>query len=222
MASESNQKSSCPRILSSSVGEVYVDFLEGKNHHRRIFGGGKSQAIAKAVGLHKNNGDLRVFDATAGLGRDAFVLACLGAEVLACERHHEVFAALEDGYLRMKCQDSQSESESGIKLNIIFGCAIELFRNPKSAFYGFNPDVVCIDPMHPASKKSALSKKEMQIMRDIVGKDADQLTLAKCAINSGVSRVVIKRPVRFEPLIASPSYSISGKTTRFDVYINLG
>lgn len=222
MTSQSNQEPSGYRTLSSPAGAVSVDFLKGKSRHRRVFGGGKNQAIAKAVGLHRKSGGLRIFDATAGLGRDAFVLACLGAEVLACERHKEVFSVLKDGYSRMKHDGEQFGYESDIKFDIVFGCAIVFLSNLNSALYKFNPDVIYIDPMHPLSKKSALSKKEMQIMRDVVGKDVDQSILADYALKSGVSRVVIKRPVRFEPLLANPSHSISGKTIRFDVYINLG
>ena len=58
-------------------GEVRVDFVAGKSRHRRLYGGGKGQQIAKAVGVQ---GSVRpsVLDATAGLGGDAFVLASLG------------------------------------------------------------------------------------------------------------------------------------------------
>ncbi|MDX1320674.1 MAG: class I SAM-dependent methyltransferase, partial [Oceanospirillum sp.] len=60
---------------------VQVDFVGGKAAHRRQYGGGKSQMIAKAVGL-KTGVKPRVLDATAGLGGDAFVLAGLGCEML--------------------------------------------------------------------------------------------------------------------------------------------
>src|SRR3546814_8546154 len=46
---------------------------------------GKQQLLARAIGLHKYK-DLSVLDATAGLGRDGFVLAALGAQVTMVER----------------------------------------------------------------------------------------------------------------------------------------
>jgi hypothetical protein len=53
--------------------------------HRRKFGGGRGEAVAKAVGI---KGDYLpdVVDATAGLGRDAFVLASVGCRVRMLER----------------------------------------------------------------------------------------------------------------------------------------
>ncbi|BBI63969.1 hypothetical protein HSBAA_52750 [Vreelandella sulfidaeris] len=41
-----------------------------------------------------------IVDATAGLGRDAFVLASLGAQVLLIERVAAIAALLEDGLKR--------------------------------------------------------------------------------------------------------------------------
>ncbi len=55
-----------------------VDFVAGKAAHRRRFGGGRGQLVAKACGLSKGVTPC-IVDATAGLGRDAFVLASLGA-----------------------------------------------------------------------------------------------------------------------------------------------
>ncbi|EGE7428423.1 class I SAM-dependent methyltransferase, partial [Escherichia coli] len=56
------------------LGGIFVDFVGGAMAHRRKFGGGRGEAVAKAVGI---KGDYLpdVVDATAGLGRDAFVLA---------------------------------------------------------------------------------------------------------------------------------------------------
>src|SRR5690606_8938845 len=83
----------------NAPGPVFVDFIGGAVGHRRRFGGGRGQPLAKAVGL-KGGENPRVLDATAGLGRDAFVLACLGSVVTLVERSPVVAALLEDGLLR--------------------------------------------------------------------------------------------------------------------------
>ena len=67
--------------------------------HRRKFGGGRGEAVAKAVGIKKEYLP-DVIDATAGLGRDAFVLAALGCHVRMLERHPVVAALLDDGLQR--------------------------------------------------------------------------------------------------------------------------
>ena len=67
--------------------------------HRRRFGGGRGEAVAKAAGIKKSYLP-SVVDATAGLGRDAFVLASLGCHVRMIERHPVVAALLDDGLQR--------------------------------------------------------------------------------------------------------------------------
>ena len=59
-------------LEAQAPGPVRVDFVEGAAAHRRQFGGGSGQMIAKAVGIQPGIRP-RVLDATAGLGRDAFV-----------------------------------------------------------------------------------------------------------------------------------------------------
>src|SRR5690554_7928611 len=76
-----------------------VEFASGKAAHRRRFGGGRGQLIARACGFAQGVTP-SVVDATAGLGRDAFVLASLGAPVLMVERVAAIFALLEDGLAR--------------------------------------------------------------------------------------------------------------------------
>ncbi|HAJ3282395.1 TPA: 16S rRNA (guanine(1516)-N(2))-methyltransferase, partial [Escherichia coli] len=68
------------------LGGIFVDFVGGAMAHRRKFGGGRGEAVAKAVGI---KGDYLpdVVDATAGLGRDAFVLASVGCRVRMLERN---------------------------------------------------------------------------------------------------------------------------------------
>ena len=78
---------------------VSVDFVGGKAGHRRKFGGGKGQDIARAIGLNKGV-QPSVLDATGGLGRDAFVLATLGCPVTLLERSPIVAALLKDGIRR--------------------------------------------------------------------------------------------------------------------------
>ena len=80
-------------------GPIYVDFAGGVLAHRRRFGGGRGQSVARAVGL-KGRVNPRVMDATAGLGRDAFILLCLGCRVHMVERSPIIAALLRDGLER--------------------------------------------------------------------------------------------------------------------------
>jgi len=190
---------------------VYVDFTSGAVDHRRRFGGGKGQDIAKAVGLNKR-ASLSVLDATAGLGRDAFVLACLGCSVSLCERVGFVRAMLKDGLYRASLHHEVAEIVANMSLLDTDITGIE----DKSVF-----DVVYLDPMYPhTDKSSAAAKKEMAFFRDLIGKDSDADTLLPAAMALAKYRVVVKRPKGAEYLNATPpTYQLEGKSGRFDIYV---
>lgn len=201
------------KLDEPKLGPVYVDFVEGAVAHRRKFGGGRGQSIAKAVGL-KSGANPTVVDATAGLGRDAFVLASLGCSVTMLERHPVVAALLADGLLRAK-QDPEIGAWVSERMRLISGPALEnLQRLP------FEHDVVYLDPMFPHRQKSALVKKEMRVFQSLVGPDLDADALLPVALSVATKRVVVKRPDYAGFLNErKPSTSIETKSNRFDVYV---
>ena len=193
-------------------GPVRVDFVEGAVAHRRVFGGGSGQMIAKAVGVQPGVRP-RVLDATAGLGRDGFVLASLGCEVTLIERQPLIAALLEDGLAR-----AANHSEVGAivaQMRLLTGNAIELMQG----WQGEPPQVIYLDPMFPHRDKSALVKKEMRLFRPLVGDDLDAPALLAAALALASHRVVVKRP-RKAPIIAgaTPGYALEGKSSRYDIY----
>lgn len=193
-------------------GAILVDFASGASSYRRQHGGGKSEAIAKAVGLNKRP-NLTVLDATAGLGRDAFVLASLGATVTLVERNPVVAALLADGLRR-----AATESH----LNKV-AARMQLLHCPALQALTSSPvvDVVFLDPMFPAREKSAQVKKEMRAFHDVVGSDDDADSLLAPALQLAQKRVVVKRPGYAQWLAGrAPTMSVTGKNNRFDVYVN--
>ncbi|PSW13069.1 16S rRNA methyltransferase [Photobacterium sanctipauli] len=206
------------KLDEPKLGAVYVDLAGGAVAHRRKFGGGRGQAIAKAVGL-KGGVTPTVVDGTAGLGRDAFVLASLGCKVQMVERHPVVAALLDDGLARAK-QDADIGSWVGERMTLLHASshnALEqLAADPDFAA----PDVVYLDPMYPHKKKSALVKKEMRVFQTLVGADNDADALLAPAMALATKRVVVKRPDYAEFLAEQkPSTAIETKKNRFDVYV---
>ena len=193
-------------------GAVRVDFVEGAVAHRRLFGGGIGQMIAKAVGVQPGVRP-QVLDATAGLGRDAFVLASLGCSMTLIERQPLVAALLEDGLMRAR--QSAEVAPIAAQMRLLQGNAIELL----SAWADEAPQVIYLDPMFPHRDKSALVKKEMRLFRPLVGDDLDAPALLAAALALASHRVVVKRP-RKAPCIegAKPSYVLEGKSSRYDIY----
>jgi 16S rRNA (guanine1516-N2)-methyltransferase len=91
----------------------------------------------------------------------------------------------------------------------------------KDLLPGLRPDVVLVDPMHPPRRNNALVKKEMRLLRDLVGSDPDALELVRTALASARKRVVLKWPLRADALegLPKPSHRIGGKTVRYDVFM---
>jgi 16S rRNA (guanine1516-N2)-methyltransferase len=193
-------------------GDILVDFASGAASYRRLHGGGKGEAIAKAVGLNKKR-DITVLDATAGLGRDAFVLASLGARVTMVERNNAVAALLFDGLRRGAALPELSWLAERMQL---LHSPAELALQQHSAV-----EVVYLDPMFPPRDKTALVKKEMRAFHDVVGSDTDADALLAPALQLAQKRVVVKRPGYADVLAGrAPTMSVTGKNNRFDVYIN--
>ncbi|WP_265583952.1 class I SAM-dependent methyltransferase [Chitinimonas koreensis] len=191
-----------------------VDFAGGAAEWRRKHGGGRGQGVARACGL-KGGATPRVLDATAGLGRDAFVLAALGCEVDLIERSPLAAALLEDGLARAAL-DAEVAAIAA-RMRLYRGGAAELLAN----WPGARPEVIYLDPMFPDTRrKSALSKKEMQAFQAVVGADLDADALLAPARALALERVAVKRP-RHAPLLAglTPAYSLEGDSVRFDVYL---
>jgi 16S rRNA (guanine1516-N2)-methyltransferase len=198
---------------NSKEGPIFAEFIDGKMGYRRAQGLGRRQLIGRGVGLKKGESPT-ILDATPGLGRDGFVLACLGCSVRLVERSVVVAALLQDGLKR--AMDDPATCNI-IKNNISLEVAdakdiMNLAKKPE--------DVVYLDPMYPHRTKSALVKKEMRSLRCVVGGDEDAESLLDCALKYAIKRVVVKRPHPSKPLAdLKPDFSINGKKTRFDVYL---
>lgn len=192
------------------VNPVFVDFVTGAAAHRRLYGGGVGQAVAKAVGLNKTRG-LSVLDATAGLGRDAFVMATLGATVTLYERHPTVHALLADGLRRLAAAEELRDISE--RLNLVYRSLLQV-DTIQSTF-----DVVYLDPMFPSREKSAKVKKDMSLFHTLVGTDADADELFTPAYATAKKRLVVKRP-KSAPYLAAqkPTLELVGKSSRFDIY----
>lgn len=201
--------------IEKEKGRVQVDFVHGAAQHRRTQGGG--ELIAKAV---QHTAKPIVWDATGGLGRDAFVLASLGLNVRIFEQNAAVFALLRDGLERAQSFPEIQPIIQNIQLH--HGDASQMlmdFANEWGA-----PDVVYLDPMYPERQKSAAVKKEMAYFHELVGmpETENETKLFEAARQVAKKRIVVKRPRLGEFLCQTqPAYQYSGKSTRFDVYLPL-
>ncbi len=183
-------------LLMPGWSPLWVDFntpLDSK---------GKKSGLLQAIKPHVG---LNIVDATAGWGRDAFSLALSGAHVVMLERKPWMAALLQDGLARIA---SHAPLKNRLRLHWID--AMDYFNQEVVI-----PDVVYLDPMHPLRQKSALVKKDMQALQQLIGVEHDALALLQRARTK--ARVVVKWPQRL-PGLLKPDYQYHGKTVRFDVY----
>lgn len=208
-----------------SPGPIYIDFSSGSIAHRRLFGGGKGQTIAKAVGLNKDSSPL-ILDATAGMGKDAFVFASLGATVILMERSPVSAALLTDALHRALMDETISEIIQ--RMRFIYGDARKLtlpesnkdLSKKNTISLEERPDVIYLDPMFPHRKKSAQVKKEMLAFQHLIGDDNDSHELLDVCRQLAKKRIVVKRPIKAPYLDnQKPSLSMNMKKHRFDIYI---
>ena len=197
-----------------TFGSVSIDFVAGRHAHRRRFGGGRGEPLARAVGL-KRGRTPSVVDATAGLGRDGFLLAALGCPVILVERSPIVSVLLEDALARAACD--RETAPIADRMRLVCEDAVHYLEALQR---DERPDVVCLDPMYPHRTKSALVKQEMRVLRRLVGDDADSARLLAAALAAARARVVVKRPAAAAPLQGTaPAWVIKSPNTRFDVYL---
>ncbi|MCG8312281.1 MAG: class I SAM-dependent methyltransferase [Pseudomonadales bacterium] len=196
---------------NKKLAPLKVDFKLGAigfRGHQNV----RNELLVKAV-LGRDKQTLpSVIDATAGMGRDSFILAVLGCEVTLLERNPIVAALLKDGIMRYR--DASADGQQiAARMRFLEGD----FQTQAMSLAPF--DVVYLDPMFPHREKSALVKKEMQIFKEIVGADADSDDLFPIARSVAKKRVVVKRPSKAEFLAnKKPTYSVTGRSSRFDIY----
>ena len=188
--------------------EYAVDFTDPTLLYRIRKGGGRTQAIAKAVGIKKGRALPTVLDHTAGFGRDAFVLAALGCRVHMLEKCPAVRALLADG-LRRAATDSEIGHWVTERLSLQDG----------DAPLPFAPQTVYLDPMYTARKKSAAVKKELQVLRALAGDEDLTVALFDQAMALAAERVVIKRPASAAFIIPQkPDGIVETPNHRFEIY----
>ena len=174
------------------------------------------RAEARAMPVVKAVGEARtVVDATAGLLGDAFLLAVAGLRVTAIERSPVVFALAEDGLARAR-RDARLAELIGDRIELVQVDARRWLDERIGTEHA--PDAVVIDPMFPPKrKKSALPRKEMVLLREVVGSDLDAAELLEVARKCARMRVALKRGDDAEEL-AKPEWTVGGTTVRYDVW----
>lgn len=163
----------------------------------------RREPLARALGRKTKS----VIDATAGWGRDMMLIWMMGYDVYAVERSKVMAALLMDGLRRYRRYDN-----SGDRLSFTV-CDAQSYLLDHAA------DCVYLDPMFPPKRKeTALAKRSIRVMRQLVGDDSDRDLLFECAWEAARKRVVTKRPNHAQPW-GAPDHTFGGKLMSYDVYL---
>ncbi len=191
---------------------LVIDLVHMSRMFRPTAGG--RDPLVRAVGPLREN--RTVADATAGLLRDAFRLACRGYCVTALERSPVLAVMIEDALARAAAGGDRRVREALTRLSFLHGDACDhLARLADSQ----RPDVVYLDPMFPPRRHPALSKKDIRLCRLLAGDDTDADRLFMQARAVARRRVVVKRHPHVPPIAPDPSHRIHSKMIRYDVYV---
>lgn len=180
------------------------------------------------AGLYRALGRCRVvLDATGGCGVDALTLATLGVAVHVVERNPAVGLLLEDCVARWNQVYAGTGHPTRHPVQFSLGDAGRVMAGLAAHQ---RPEAVVIDVMYGA-QGSAKGKRHAQVLQALTQGDSsagDGSELLGAALQVARDRVVVKRGKRLQPLVplgvatpaqARPTYSVSGTTTRFDVYL---
>jgi len=152
----------------------------------------------------------RLLDLTAGLATDAWRLARAGFDVIACERQPVIHALVQDALQRASGLPSPG--------------SLTLVHTDARAMLGaadLGPvDVIYLDPMFPGAGRTALPRRELQLLRELTGDDDGGAQLLALARTRARRRVVVKRPLHAPALAADVDLSFKGRAVRFDVYLH--
>lgn len=189
------------KFHSIDLGDLYFDFKEQLDYHRKKNYSLSKEPLAKALGLTVKR-DRLVWDVTCGTAKDALLIYSFGAKVVAFERHPVIYFLLLDAKLRFQ-----------VNIDFIYGDSSQIKLGDRE-----RPDTIYYDPMYPEKKKSALPRKEMQIFKEIVGPDTDSEKFLEFARSIALDRVVVKRSLQASKIKSDVNAVYEGKTTRYDMY----
>lgn len=184
--------------------------IEPRPGEQRSWPAPKDGALAQAIGRKTKT----VVDATTGWAQDSLHLFRMGYSVTCIERSPVMQVLLTDALQHLAQLDWVQRLQLDVP-QLLCGDAITLLSSLETP-----PECIYLDPMFPPKrKKSALAKKSMHILHDILGEDGDKQRLFEAAMQATSKRVVVKSPDYAEPLGGKPSAAYAGKLLRFDVYL---
>ncbi len=159
----------------------------------------------------------RVLDCMAGWGVDGLLLSMRGARVTHIERSPLLWPLLID--LQQRCAAAKLVSVALTPALYADAWAVlDARARAQGPLADSQFDVVYLDPMFEQRRKGALPNKRLQWLAQLPQQTPTNLPAWVAAARAlARDRVVLKRRLK-DPTVAQPSWSLRGRSARFDVY----
>lgn len=201
------------RGLFLTDGELCVSSDFADMQKRLKAAGAKTELILKAAKIKKDRSEIRIVDATAGMGEDAVILAAAGYNVTMYEKDPVIAAILNDNMERSAKNPLLAPIIE--RMTLIKSDSVKAMKCMNG-----EADIILLDPMFPARSKSALIKKKFQLIHLIEAPCDNEEELLNAAFAAKPKKILVKRPVKGAFLAnKKPDYSISGKAVRYDCFV---
>ena len=192
----------------SDKESLSFDFLKGRlfNRLKKIE---HESLIKKAIG--KNKAKLKIFDATAGSLIDSIIFLKLGHKVVACEQSKILYRLLDDAILRAK-----EEYDFFKNLSFINSDSAKIIDSH------LDSDIFYFDPMFKDIKQNAKRSGTLQKIGNVLSLEKLEDTSTRVfekMHKKKYKKIIVKRPIKSNPLYEKINYQVKGKAIRYDVYI---
>ncbi len=190
---------------------LFVDFSDQWREFQKQRLSAKTDLLGRACAAAQGR---KIFDLTMGLGSDSLKLVYFGAEVMAMDKQVFMYELVRDAVYRIE-RDFTFDNGNKLLLDPHFGDSLVRAKEYVAAF-----EVFYLDPMFHLHNRTALPKKKMQFLNEIIGENSDEEFLPTVRfLLDHKKRVVVKRhpdaPV-FGGL--KPKSVYEGKKIRFEVF----
>jgi 16S rRNA (guanine1516-N2)-methyltransferase len=166
--------------------------------------------LKKAIG--KTDQPLRILDATAGLLRDSMIMLALGHSVTAYEQSKILYTMLNNELNQLSETDSNLLNFQLINSNVC-----------ETKFSEESFDVIYFDPMYPEDRASSARRSDLKKINSILeieGLASEPESTFTYLRNIPSTKLIVKRPLKADAFEGSINYQITGKSVRFDIYLN--
>lgn len=208
-------------LWQGAPGSLYCDFRYGAGGFRIRHIKPRHELLLRVIRSRRTEGSWPgVLDATAGLGRDSFLMAAAGCVVYPVERNPIVHALLRSGLHQARAEPLLESITSRIEEPMLGDAVSEMARLVLQRHIS----VIYLDPMFAPDALNGKPKKEMQILGRLVGEHTrDEQNLFAAARTIMGVRVIVKRARHAPPLAGTvPNRAAIGRSVRYDVYEKLG